>query len=201
MPLKLPNSNAINSIYRDTPILKGGSEIVYAELDNALKIRYEINSEQDYVVLHVPPQMTLTQVFADIRERLKTLSFAHIFDLMSFPTCVMTIIKLVQAGVSVSSLNGPIFAPTETVITNYFRTLLQKKTDSAELITFLNTEFKKVHSNISVVELTSSARDKFPDHTAAPTSLNFWLVFTTKLIMSIMAIVITFFLLYNIFKK
>lgn len=86
-------------------------------------MQYELRPGDDKLIIHVPPQLTLYEIFADIRELLKKVSFADILEPCPFATCTTLIFRLFQAEVSLTGFGGKVFEVTENLLTEYFSSL------------------------------------------------------------------------------
>ena len=176
---------------------------VYASLNAIYNIKYELNADTDKLVLHVPSNLSLNEVFADIREMLQKLTFADVFDRLSFGTCTSIIIKLVSAGVTMADFSGYIFKAVEDILLNYFSELVRKYTADASqgVIAFLNAEFKIAIPQLSVVELSgNAATDAMTCKSTIAKRPNFWGIYIGKLVAIVFAIILIIYLIWGVFS-
>ena len=173
---------------------------VYAPLNNTYLIRYQL--EADKLTLHVPPQLQLSEIFADIQALLNKITFAHVLESFSFITCTQIIIKLFTSGLEVGDFSDKIFKGGEKIITPYFQSLLQKYNGSeATPIEYLHNNFNQLANQVSVVVLTSDKENLFPTREARiEVKEQFWGFYLGKLIASVFLVILIVYIIWGLFK-
>lgn len=197
--MKLKSGNSKLFLTRDNVLLYASP---YGAVNSKL-VKYELDQASGKLKIHVPSGLTINEIFADIRALLQQLYFADVFDTLTFITSTTLIYRLLMLGVPIGDFSSKtIFEATDKLLTAYFEELVTKN-PGQNVVGFLDTEFKKHFSSISVVPddgNTSSVSGIVTRQTTVQKKESFWGMYIGKIIVLVFAVILILYLIWGLFR-
>lgn len=168
-------------------------------LQQKVPILYELNETAGTIVLHVPHNLTVVEIFDDLKIFLAKIQFAHIFQLLSFPACTFLIFRLLWAGIKFNSLQDKIWTiDTAPIFEKIFNEIIQEHTNLTP-VEFLNNYAKKLGTQLTVKILETQPTNSYTRETQTMPDVNFWTIYLSKLIAAVFGVILLVYIIYNIF--